>query len=73
MPKLVANWHQCLKWLSVQLAAVSIALQGALLMLPDSIRAYLPEWSTRYAAIFLLLAVVAGRLIDQSKPYVPAK
>jgi hypothetical protein len=63
--RLVPNWRDSWRWISVHVLALSIALQGALLAMPYDIRAYLPEWLTHYVAIILLLVGIAGRLVDQ--------
>lgn len=66
-PKLIADWHQAWRWLSVQFIAVAAALQASLLLFPDVIRAYIPDNWMHVIAISLLAAAVLGRLVDQKK------
>lgn len=66
--KLVANWKSAWKWFSVQFVAAAGAVQLSVLAFPDSIRAWLPDWLTHLLAVALLVAAVAGRLIDQKRP-----
>ena len=60
--RLVEDWRQAHKWLSVQLAAGIAVLAEAQDQLPI-VREYLPEGWVKYAA----LAVLAARLIKQGK------
>jgi hypothetical protein len=64
-PRLVKDWHTCHKWLSMQFLAVSVALQGAFMVMPQEMRSALPDWATRASAIALLVCAVLGRLLDQ--------
>lgn len=66
--RLVDDWRQAWRWASVRLLALSLALQGALLVMPDTVRAYLPDWAGHATAIFLLLAATVGRLVKQKPP-----
>ena len=66
--KLVANWKSAWKWFSVQFVAAAGAVQLSVLAFPDSIRAWLPDWLTHLLAVALLVAAVAGRLIEQKRP-----
>jgi hypothetical protein len=66
--RLVANWKSAWKWFSIQFVAAAGAVQLAVLAFPDTIRAWLPDWLTHLLAIMLLVAAVAGRLIDQKRP-----
>jgi hypothetical protein len=65
--KLIADWHQAWRWLSVQFIAAAAALQLALLGFPDLLRGYIPESWMHGIAIALLAAAVLGRLVDQKK------
>ncbi len=65
--KLIADWHQAWRWLSVQFIAVAAALQASLLIFPDAIRTYIPDTCMHAIAIVLLAAAVLGRLVDQKK------
>ena len=63
--KLIADWHQAWRWLSVQFIAVAAALQASLLMFPDVIRTYIPDGWMHVIVIAILAAAVLGRLVDQ--------
>jgi hypothetical protein len=66
--KLVANWKSAWKWFSVQFVAAAGAVQLSVLAFPETIRGWLPDWLTHLLAVALLIAAVAGRLIDQKRP-----
>lgn len=66
--KLVDNWTSAWRWLSVQLSAVAMAVQVAVLAFPGEIKAWLPDSVTHWTAAGLLLAAIFGRLIEQKKP-----
>jgi len=63
--RLVKDWKICHRWLSMRFLAAAVALQTAFMAMPDPMRAALPDWATRAAAIALLACAVLGRLIDQ--------
>ncbi len=65
--KLIADWHQAWRWLSMQFIAVAAALQASLLLFPDVIRAFVPDSWMHGIALTLLAAAVLGRLVDQKK------
>ncbi len=65
--KLIADWHQAWKWLSVQFIAMAGAVQLALLSFPDMLRAYVPDSWMHVIVLGLLAAAVLGRIVDQPK------
>lgn len=65
--KLIPEWKRAYRWFSVQAMALSLALLGAWEVLPADLKEALPEAYTRGAAIVLLLAGLAGRLVKQGK------
>lgn len=65
--KLVPDWKRAYRWFSMQAMALSLALLGAWELLPADLKEALPEAYTRVAAIVLLLAGLAGRLVKQEK------
>ena len=65
--KLVDNWKSAWKWVSVQIAIVAAALQAAILTMPD-LDKWLGDTVTHLVGLVLLLSIVLGRLVDQSKP-----
>lgn len=66
--KLVANWKQFPRWISVQAHALQVAVVGTWAMLPDSLRSYLPGKAVAVAVAVIATLGIAGRLVDQSKP-----
>lgn len=65
--KLVENWRSAWKWVSIQIAIVAAALQAAILTMPD-LDKWLGDTVTHLVGLVLLLSIVLGRLVDQSKP-----
>lgn len=64
--KLVDDWKQAHRWLSIQIAAVGATLEASWLMVPDAIKENLPAWIGTAVAITAFAGIVAGRLIDQA-------
>ena len=67
--KLVDNWKSAWKWVSVQIAIVAAALQASIIAIPD-LDKWLGDTVTHLVGLVLLLSIVLGRLVDQSKPQV---
>jgi hypothetical protein len=67
MMKLVENWTSAWKFISVQLAIIAAALQGAVLAFPD-LDKWLGDTNTHWVGLVMLLSIVFGRVIDQNKP-----
>lgn len=65
--KLIENWRQAWKFVSVQIAIVAAALQAAILTIPD-LDKWLGDTFTHFVGLILLLSIVLGRLVDQNKP-----
>jgi hypothetical protein len=63
--KLVEDWKQAHKWLSVRIPLVSAAIAPAWLGLPDDWKSAVPRWAV-LAFTFLALSTVVGRVIDQT-------
>lgn len=63
--KLVDNAKQAWRWFSIQIIAFCVALQGASIAFPDTLRQYIPDWMMHTIAIVVLGAAVFGRLIKQ--------
>ena len=69
--KLVPNAKQAWRWFSVQLLALTGALQIAWETLPaDALSVIPPDWRG-YITIGLILAAIVGRLIDQGTADAP--
>lgn len=65
--KLVENWRTAWKWVSVQVAILAGALQAAMLAFP-TIKDWLSDEVAHAVGLILIVAIVAGRLVDQKKP-----
>lgn len=65
--KLLPNWKDAWKWVSVQIAALAASIQAAILIFP-SIKDYLSDGVTHAVGLVLLVSLIAARLIDQNKP-----
>ncbi len=65
MVRLVDNWKRAHRMISVQLCAIAGAINGAWPAIPQDLKDALPHDIVHYVSIALLVAAVAGRLIDQ--------
>ena len=63
--KLVDNWKRAHRMISVQLMAVTAALQGVWPSIPQDLKDALPHGLVNWVSIALLGAAVFGRLLDQ--------
>jgi len=63
--KLVQDWQNAWKWLSVQIPTVGAACLAAWVALPDSLRDNIPHRYIEVFAIFILMSGVGGRLVKQ--------
>ena len=61
--KLIPDWRQAWRYLSIQLAAATALLAAAYDYLP-AVRDYLPEGWVKWAAI----VIIAARVVHQSTP-----
>lgn len=66
MPKLVDDWRQAYRWLSVNCMALATAIQGTWMTLGDDMRSELPKYAIHIATIAILVAGITGRLVKQS-------
>lgn len=64
--KLVPNWREAWKFLSVQVAVIGAAMQAAVLAFPD-LKDWLGDTVTHLAGLLMLFGLVAARLVDQKK------
>lgn len=64
---LIPNWRRAWRMFSVQSMALAAAIQGTWPLLPDDLKATLPTTLVHWVSVGLLLAGIAGRLIDQPK------
>ena len=63
--KLISNWQRAHRMISVQLIALTGALQAAWPQLPPDMKATLPPSLVHYLSLVLLGAAILGRLLDQ--------
>lgn len=63
--KLVKDWRNAWKWISVNAMISAGAVQGAWLQIPDDMKANIPQKLVSSLTIGLLLLGVLGRLIKQ--------
>lgn len=63
--KLIDEWKSAYRMFSVQAMALSTAILGAWLVLPEDWKAMLPHWVGNAAAIVTLVAGILGRLVQQ--------
>lgn len=63
--KLVENARQAWKWLSVQIAALGLAIEGAAAAIP-SIKQYLSDTTLHWVGAAILVSIIGGRLIAQN-------
>ncbi len=67
-PRLVPNWKTSLRWWSVRLSLLNVALLQVWLELPPDLKAAIPpNWMATAASVLALLAV-AGRVVAQEAP-----
>lgn len=64
--KLVPNWKNGWRWLSVHLMAAGAAIQGAWVAFPDSMRSFVPDKYAHIAAMSVFVTGIVARFIDQS-------
>ena len=63
--KLIDNWKRAHRMISVQLMALVGAIQAAWPSIPKDLKDTLPHNLVHWVSIVLLVAAVAGRLLDQ--------
>lgn len=62
MPKLIDNWKEAWRWMSVNCMTGAAALQAAWLAMPDDLRASLPNHFMSITTMGLLFMGLFGRL-----------
>lgn len=63
----VPDWRQSWKWLSIQITALGIALQAAILAWPD-IKDWIGDTASHCVGLLVLVGIALGRLKDQKAP-----
>lgn len=69
--KLVENWREGWRWVSVQCMGGAIALQGAWLFIPDDMKSGIHPDVIRWCAYGLLAIGFVGRFVKQEPPACP--
>jgi len=65
--KLIPNWRRAWRMLSVQAMTLAAAVQGTWALIPEDLKAALPPSLVPAVSIVLLVAGIAGRLVQQPK------
>lgn len=65
--KLVDDWKDAWKWISVNCMVLAGVVQTAWISIPDDLRSTMPSYIVHALTIGLLLMGVAGRLIKQGE------
>lgn len=65
--RIIKNWSRAHRFLSVQLTALNGAAVAAWAGLPDDWRAAIPHGVVIGAGIFMFVATIAVRMIDQGE------
>ncbi len=65
--KLLPDWRDCWKWLSIQVIAAGVALQGAVLVWPE-VKDWIGDTASHLVGLLILGGAALGRLKDQRKP-----
>jgi hypothetical protein len=63
--KLVDDWRQCWRWVSVHCMAINTAILGTWAMLPEEFKQSFDARTIAFAAVIVSVLGIAGRLIDQ--------
>lgn len=65
--RLVPDAKKAWKWFSVQAGMIVVALPVAWSVMPEDIKAFIPESWLPFIVGAVGLAVIFGRIVDQSK------
>lgn len=65
--KLIDEWKQAYKWISVRCMGLAISIQGAWAAISDDMKTHIPSWLVTTLTIGILILGVGGRLIKQGK------
>lgn len=69
--RLVPDWKDAWRWLSMHAMGWSAALLLTWTQLPPALQAAMPAWLTDAVVVAVLLLGMVGRLIDQRAPPLP--
>lgn len=65
--KFVEDAKSAWRWFSVQAMTAAAALQGGWLMLPEDLRASVPDNAVKAVTVAILALGIIGRLVKQDK------
>ncbi len=60
--RLVPDWKSCWRWFSVQLMAVSAAIQATMMVLPPSLLSFMPESTMKFLALAFVVGAVRSKI-----------
>lgn len=63
--RLVDDWKEAYKWISMNSMLATVTVSGAWVAIPDDLRASMPHDIVHWVAISLLMLGIAGRLVKQ--------
>ena len=72
-PTLIPNWRRAWRMLSVQCMTLAAAIQGTWPLMPEDMKATLHPSVVHWVSLALLIAGIAGRLVQQPKVDQPCK
>jgi len=64
--RIVENWRDGWRWLSVQITAVGIALQAGILAFPN-LKEWVGDTVSQYVGLLILAGIALGRFTEQKK------
>lgn len=65
--KLVSNWREAPRWVSMKCMAAAVAIQSMWGLIPPDMKASIPPAGVTALTVALLVLGVIGRLVDQTK------
>mgnify|MGYP001602398602 FL=1 len=69
--KLVSNWKQAPKWVSMHAMTYALAIQGAWMAIPAEMQALIHPIIAHVVTGILLVAGIVGRLVQQAPKDLP--
>lgn len=65
--RLVDNWKEAWRWMSVNCMVIAASIQGAWVYIPEDMRDSIPPWIVSAITIGLLILGIIGRLLKPRK------
>lgn len=66
--KLVTEWKQAWRWISVQAMVLAGSIQGAWVFIPEDMKTSIPHGLVQGVTVALLALGVVGRVVKQKDP-----